>query len=86
MNELKQLVGNYMIIFLTAIAVMYYIYWIVTRMKNKTQKRNSRQVICEKQKNTLKVDLDVFIKENYKPTFIGEEKNIKADLIYVLNH
>ena len=50
---LKELIGNYMILFLFAIAILYFICSIVARMQNKT-KRIPRKQITHKY---VKIDL-----------------------------
>lgn len=45
MNELKIILGNYMIGFLTAMAILYFINSVVTRIKNKQKMKRNQQVI-----------------------------------------
>ena len=67
---------NEKIIFAIAMIVAVYICLIRTRMKNKTQKRKTRQVIYVKQQNENYVRLFANMKEEY----LGQRKNILTEL------
>lgn len=74
---LKELIGNYMILFLFTIAMLYLIYSIVTRMPNKT-KRMPRKQITHKY---VKIDLCEYLTANMKQEYIGQKKVIFNELI-----
>lgn len=58
---------------------------IVTRIKNKQQKRTSKQVICKRPKNTFSIDYDKFINANFeKITYLYENKNRKSELVRMI--
>ena len=58
---------------------------IVARIKNKQQKRTSKQVTCQKPKNTFSIDYDKFINENFeKITYLYENKNRKSELVRMI--
>lgn len=67
-------------------AIVYGIMFeIVARIKNKTQKRISKQVTCQRPKNTFSIDYDKFINANFeKITYLYENKNRKAELIKMI--
>lgn len=74
---LKELIGNYIILFLFAIAMLYLIHSIVTRMQNKT-KRRVRQQITHKY---VKIDLCEYLTAKMKQEYIGQKKVIFNELI-----
>lgn len=74
---LKELIGNYMILFLFAIAILYFICSIAVRMQNKT-KRMSRQQITHKY---VKIDLCEYLTAKMKQEYIGQKKVIFNELI-----
>lgn len=74
---LKELIGNYMILFFIAIAMLYLIHSIVTRMQNKT-KRISRKQITHKY---AKIDLCEYLTAKMKQEYIGQKKVIFNELI-----
>lgn len=74
---LKELIGNYMILFLFAIAMLYLIHSIVMRMQNKT-KRRVRQQITHKY---AKIDLYEYLTANMQQEYIGQKKAIINELI-----
>lgn len=74
---LKELIGNYMILFLFALAMLYLIHSIITRMQNKT-KRMPRQQITHKY---VKIDLCDYLMANMKQEYIGQKKVISNELM-----
>lgn len=74
---LKELIGNYMILFLFAIAMLYLIHSIVTRMQNRT-KRMPRKQITHKY---VKIDLCDYLTANMKQEYIGQKKIIFNELM-----
>lgn len=56
---------------------------ISTRIKNKAQKRNKRQVINQK-RNCFKIDCREFVKENCKISYIGQDKVLLNELIRMI--
>lgn len=74
---LKELMGNYMLLFLFAIAILYFICSIVARMQNKT-KRMPRKQITHKY---AKIDLCDYLTVNMKQEFIGQKKVVINELI-----
>lgn len=48
MNETKILIGNSMMIFLIAIAMIYFISEFAMRIKNKTKKHKRQQIYVQK--------------------------------------
>ena len=56
---------------------------ISTRIKNKAQKRNKRQVINQK-RNCFKIDCHEFVKANYKTTYIGQDKVLLNELVRMI--
>lgn len=56
---------------------------ISTRIKNKAQKRNKRQVINQK-RNCFKIDCREFVKANYKTTYIGQDKVLLNELVRMI--
>ena len=58
---------------------------IIARIKNKQQKRTSKQVTCQRRKNTFSIDYDKFINENFeKITYLYENKNRKSELVRMI--
>ena len=58
---------------------------IVAKMKNKARKRTSKQVTCQRHKNTFSIDYDKFINENFeKITYLYENKNRKSELVRMI--
>lgn len=75
MNELKILIGNYMIAFLLGLALIYV---IGTRIENKAKKVKSKKV----NRNLFSIDCDAFMEENYSTQeYIGQSKNKRIELI-----
>ena len=74
---LKEFIGNYMILFFTATAILYFICLIIARMQNKT-KRRARQQITHKY---AKIDLCDYLTANMKQEYIGQKKVIFNELI-----
>lgn len=74
---LKELIGNYMILFFIAIAILYFICSIVARMQNKA-KRRVRQQITHKY---VKIDLCEYLTAKMKQEYIGQKKVIFNELI-----
>lgn len=55
---------------------------IVAKMKNKQQKRISKQVTCQRHKNAFSIDYDEFIRANFKKQeYLFENKNRLAELV-----
>lgn len=55
---------------------------IVARIKNKAQKRTSKQVTCQRHKNAFSIDYDEFIRANFKKQeYLFENKNRLAELV-----
>ena len=82
MNEIKILIGNSMMIFLIAIAMIYFISEFAMRMKNKTKKHKRQQIICSKDIKMLNPanfisNYDEFITENTKNMYLYEIKEFK---------
>ena len=82
MNETKILIGNSMMIFLIAIAMIYFISEFAMRMKNKTKKHKRQQIICSKDIKMLNPanfisNYDEFITENTKNMYLCEIKEFK---------
>ena len=74
---LKELIGNYMILFLFILAILYFICSIVARMQNKT-KRKVRQQITHKY---VKIDLCEYLTAKMKQEYIGQKKVLINELI-----
>ena len=74
---LKELIGNYIILFLFTIAMLYLIHSIATRMQNKT-KRISRKQITHKY---AKIDLCEYLTLNMQQEYIGQKKVLINELI-----
>lgn len=79
MNETKILIGNSMMIFLIAIAMIYFISEFAMRIKNKTKKHKRQQIICSKDIKMLNPanfisNYDEFITENTKGMNLFEIK------------
>lgn len=74
---LKELIGNYMILFLFAIAMLYLIHSIVTRMQNKTKKVTKKQITHR----YAKIDLCDYLTAKMKQEYIGQKKVIFNELI-----
>lgn len=74
---LKELIGNYMILFLFAIAILYVICSITARMQNKT-KRVIRKQITHKY---TKIDLCDYLTSNMTQEYIGQKKVLINELI-----
>lgn len=82
MNETKILIGNSMMIFLIAIAMIYFISEFVMRIKNKTKKHKRQQIICSKDIKMLNPanfisNYNEFITENIKNMSLCEIKEFK---------
>ena len=85
MNELKILIGNSMMIFLIAIAMIYFISEFAMRIKNKTKKHKRQQIICSKDIKMLNPanfisNYDKFIEENTKNMCLYEIKEFKKSI------
>lgn len=58
---------------------------IIARIKNKQQKKESKQVIYKRPKNTFSIDYDKFINANFeKITYLYENKNRKSELVRII--
>lgn len=58
---------------------------IIARIKNKQQKRTSKQIIYKRPKNTFSIDYDEFINANFeKITYLYENKNRKSELVRMI--
>lgn len=58
---------------------------IIARIKNKQQKRTSKQIIYKRPKNTFSIDYDKFINENFENiTYLYENKNRKSELVRMI--
>lgn len=82
MNEIKILIGNSMMIFLIAIAMIYFISEFAMRMKNKTKKYKRQQIICSKDIKMLNPanfisNYNEFVNENTKNMYLYEIKEFK---------
>lgn len=82
MNETKILIGNSMMIFLIAIAMIYFISEFATRIKNKTKKHKRQQIICSKDIKMLNPanfisNYNEFVNENIKNMSLCEIKEFK---------
>ena len=77
-----KLIGITMIaMFFISVIVYGFMCEIIARIKNKQQKRTSKQVIDKRPKNTFSIDYDKFINENFeKIIYLYENKNIKSEL------
>lgn len=42
---LKEFLGNYMMLFFTAMTILYFMHCIVTKMKNRKKMKQSQQII-----------------------------------------
>lgn len=74
---LKELIGNYMILFLFAIAVLYFICSIAARMQNKTKRRTRKQITHK----YTKIDLCDYLTSNMAQEYIGQKKVLINELI-----
>lgn len=77
---LKELIGNSMMIILGGMLALYFIATVITTIKNKTQKRTTRQIICQGPKKTFSArnfisNYDEFISENTKGMTLFEVKD-----------
>lgn len=82
MNELKIIIWGFIWIILGEIVLMSVMHLIATKIKNKAQKRKSRQVTCQKPKKTFKPEnfisnYHAFIEENTKGMTLFEIKEFK---------
>ena len=77
-----KLIGITMIAMFFISAIVYGIIGeIIARIKNKQQKRTSKQIIYKRPKNTFSIDYDKFINANFeKITYLYENKNRKSEL------
>lgn len=71
---------NQKLILAIAIVAIFILVQIIAKMKNKTQKRTSKQVICQRPKKTFSArnfisNYDEFIKENTKGMTLYEVKD-----------
>ncbi|MBQ9658046.1 MAG: hypothetical protein IJV31_04675 [Clostridia bacterium] len=81
----KQLIMSYIMMFLLTLATIYFIHEIIVRIKNKTQKRRSKQVTCQGPKKTFKPENFIsnykeFIEENTKGMTLFEIKEFKRNV------
>lgn len=74
---LKELIGNYMILFLFAIAILYFICSIVTRMQNKTKRIPGQQITHK----YTKIDLCDYLTLNMQQEYLGQRKVIFKELM-----
>lgn len=81
----KQLIMTLIMTFLLSLVAIYFISEIVARIKNKAQKRRSKQVTCQRQKKTFKPENFIsnykeFIEENTKGMTLYEIKEFKRNV------
>ena len=81
----KQLIMTLIMTFLLSLAAIYFISEIAATMKNKTQKRRSKQVTCQGPKKTFKPENFIsnykeFIEENTKGMTLFEIKEFKRNV------
>ena len=73
---------NQKIIFAIAMIAIVILVQIVAKMKNKAQKRTSKQITCQRPKNVFSIDYDEFVNANFeKVTYLYENKNRVAELV-----
>ena len=76
---------NQKLILTITIVAIFILVQIIARIKNKQQKKKSKQVIYQKPKNTFSIDYDKFINANFENiTYLYENKNRKVELIRMI--
>lgn len=81
----KQLIMTLIMTFLLSLAAIYFISEIAMRIKNKAQKRRSKQVTCQRAKKIFKPENFIsnykeFIEENTKGMTLFEIKEFKRNV------
>lgn len=81
----KQLIMILIMTFLLSLAAIYFISETATTIKNKAQKRRSKQVTCQRSKKTFKPENFIsnykeFIEENTKGMTLFEIKEFKRNV------
>lgn len=74
---LKELIGNYMLLFLFVFAILYFICSIVARIQNKTKTIAGQQITHK----YTKIDLCDYLTLNMQQEFLGQKKVIFNELI-----
>lgn len=77
LNEWKELAKISFIVLTTLLVVAYIIASIVTRMKNKAQKRIRKQITHR----AVKIDLCDYLMANMKQEYLGQKKVIFNELM-----
>lgn len=85
MNELKIIIWSFIWIVLGTAVLLNIVSVIVTTIKNKAQKRRSKQVTCQRPKKTFKPENFIsnykeFIEENTKGMTLFEIKEFKRNV------
>jgi predicted membrane protein len=77
LNEWKELAKISFIVLVAMLMVTYIIASIVTRIKNKAQKRERKQIT----RRTIKIDLCDYLMANMKQEYLGQKKVIFNELM-----